>query len=116
MKVARIAAPTRFEVVRMPVPRLEDPGEILIRTNACGLCSGDLMPWYLERKIGTILGHEVVGRAIQVGSEVKHIREGDRVFVHHHAPCLACEECRRGRFVHCATWRASRLDPGGMSQ
>jgi L-iditol 2-dehydrogenase len=116
MQEARIIGPTTFQIDRAPVPRLQGPGEILIRTAACGICSGDLMPWYLEKKVGTVLGHEVVGWAAEVGEKVKHLRTGDLVFVHHHAPCLACEDCRRGRFVHCPTWRQSRLDPGGMAE
>src|SRR5262249_16233817 len=116
MRQALIAGPTRFEVMTTPRPRLQGPGEILLRTAACGICSGDLMPWYLEKKVGTVLGHEVVGWAEEVGADVSHIRPSDLVFAHHHAPCLECDECRRGRHVHCPTWRGSRLDPGGMAE
>src|SRR5438552_12303987 len=116
MRQALIVGPDRFEVVSAPVPRLEGPEEILVRTAACGICSGDLMPWYLAKKVGTVLGHEVVGRAAEVGSAVAHVSPGDLVFLHHHAPCLACEECARGQYVHCETWRRSALDPGGMAE
>src|SRR5262249_21799725 len=116
MRQALITAPDRFEVVETPVPRLKGDGEVLVRTAACGICSGDLMPWYLEKKVGTVLGHEVVGWAVEIGKEVTHIRRGDLIFLHHHAPCFDCPECRRGAFVHCPTWRSSRLEPGGMAE
>jgi L-iditol 2-dehydrogenase len=116
MRQALIVGPSRFEVVTAPVPRLQSDGEILVRTAACGICSGDLMPWYLEKKVGSVLGHEVVGWAVEVGADVSHVRLGDLVFLHHHAPCFACPECTRGAFVHCATWRRSKLDPGGMAE
>jgi L-iditol 2-dehydrogenase len=116
MRQALIRGPSSFEVVAAPVPRLQDPEEILVRTALCGICSGDLMPWYLTRKVGTVLGHEVVGWAVAVGPAVAHVRPGDLVFLHHHAPCLACAECARGQHVHCATWRHSALDPGGMAE
>lgn len=116
MRQALIAAPDRFTVTSAPVPRLQGPEEILVRTAACGICSGDLMPWYLEKKVGTVLGHEVVGWAAEVGPRVAGIRSGGLVFFHHHAPCLACDECARSAYVHCATWRHSRLDPGGMAE
>jgi L-iditol 2-dehydrogenase len=116
MRQAVIVSPTSFEVVRAPVPRLQGPGEILVRTALSGICSGDLMAWYLEKKVGTVLGHEVVGRAAEVGEGVEHIRPGDLVFFHHHAPCLACDHCARGNHVHCATWRQSGIDPGGMAE
>lgn len=116
MRQAVITAPDRFEVVKAPVPQLQSDDEILVRTAACGICSGDLMPWYLEKKVGTVLGHEMVGWAVEVGWKVKNIRPGDLVFFHHHAPCLQCEHCERGAFVHCATWRSSKIDPGGMAE
>ncbi len=116
MRQALIAAPDRLEVVEAPVPRLRGDGEVLVRTVASGICSGDLMPWYLRKKVGTVLGHEVVGRAAEVGRAVEHVRPGDLVFLHHHAPCGSCGDCGRGAFVHCAAWRASRLDPGGMAE
>jgi L-iditol 2-dehydrogenase len=116
MRQALIAAPERFEVAAAPVPCLRGDGDILVRTTACGICSGDLMPWYLAKKVGSVLGHEVVGRAVAVSEGVAHVRPGDLVFFHHHAPCLSCAECRRGAFVHCPIWRGSRLDPGGMAE
>jgi L-iditol 2-dehydrogenase len=116
MRQALIVGPDHFEVVSAPVPRLQNDREILIQTAASGICSGDLMPWYLAKKVGTVLGHEVAGWARDVGPEVKHIRPGDLVFAHHHAPCLNCADCRRGAFVHCTIWRNSHLDPGGMAE
>jgi L-iditol 2-dehydrogenase len=74
------------------------------------------MPWYLAKKVGTVLGHEVVGRAVEVGAAVTHIRPGDLVFVHHHAPCGGCPACARGTPVHCPQWRSSSIDPGGMAE
>jgi len=116
MRQAVIVSPDRFEVVSAPRPVRQSEEEVLVRTAACGICSGDLMPWYLTKKVGTVLGHEVVGRAVEVGRQVEHLRPGDLVFLHHHAPCLSCPDCSRGAFVHCSTWRASRLDPGGMAE
>jgi L-iditol 2-dehydrogenase len=116
MRQALIAGPEHFEVVTAPVPRLQGPGEILVKTAACGICSGDLMPWYLQKKVGTVLGHEVAGWAVEVGPAVQHLRPGDLVFLHHHAPCLTCDDCRRGAHVHCRTWQNSRLDPGGIAE
>lgn len=116
MRQAVIVAADRFEIQTAPRPTLRDDGEVLLRTAACGICSGDLMPWYLAKKVGTVFGHEPVGHAVAVGAAVAHLRPGDLVFVHHHAPCGACADCRRGAAVHCPTWRRSRLDPGGMAE
>jgi L-iditol 2-dehydrogenase len=74
------------------------------------------MEWYMARKAPLALGHEPVGEIIYAGAEVRGFASGERVFVHHHAPCLRCARCRRGDFVHCTTWRRTRLYPGGVSE
>jgi L-iditol 2-dehydrogenase len=111
MRQAVITAPDRFQVRDAPRPT----GPLVLRTAACGICSGDLMPWYLAKKVGTVFGHEPVGRAVRVEG-LDHVREGDLVFVHHHAPCLKCAFCARREYVHCATWKRTRLEPGGMAE
>lgn len=116
MLQAVIRGPTSFEVQKVPRPTLQSGDEVLLRTAACGICSGDLMEWYLERKVDTVLGHEVVGYVEEVGPELDHIRRGQLVFVHHHAPCMECRYCRARDYVHCITWRRSKLDPGGMAE
>jgi L-iditol 2-dehydrogenase len=90
------------------------PGGLLVRTEACGLCSGELMDWYLDRKAPHVLGHEVVGVVIE--SESAPFPVGCRVFAHHHAPCGQCRHCRKGHPVHCPVWKRSKLLPGGMAE
>jgi len=102
-------------VVEMPVPAI-GTGEALMWTRVSGICGSDLLGWYAARKAGQILGHEVAGEIVAVGPGVDAFAPGDRVVPHHHAPCLACDACRAGRYVHCAEWRASHLDPGGMAE
>ncbi len=115
MKAARFEPDGGVSVVDMPEPGI-GPGEALMRTRAAGICGSDLLGWYARRKAGSVAGHEVSGEVEAVGEGVSDFRVGDRIVPHHHAPCRACAACRRGRFVHCAQWRASRLDPGGMAE
>ncbi len=97
-----------------PVPAPAD-GELLVRTKACGICSGDVMGWYICRKAPLVLGHEPAGVVAEVRGEAG-FSPGDRVFVHHHAPCFACAACARGEYVQCPTWRATTIDPGGIAE
>ena len=53
---------------------------------------------------------------MKVGDNVRSFKAGDRVFVHHHAPCLTCKYCRRGDHVQCETWKNTRIIPGGISE
>ena len=41
---------------------------------------------------------------------------GDRVAIHHHAPCGECRRCRRGHETLCERFRATGLDPGGFAE
>lgn len=115
MKAVRLRADGEVEVADVPAPAA-GPGEAVMRLRAAGICGSDLLDWYVRRKAGSVLGHEVAGEIVSVGPGVEAFVPGDRVVPHHHAPCLACEACRAGRYVHCAEWRSSRLDPGGMAE
>jgi L-iditol 2-dehydrogenase len=119
MKVAKLYSFNDIRIEDIPVPRI-GPHDALIKTKACGICSGDAMPWYIEKKAPIVLGHEPVGEIVELGSLLHHSNTpfsvGDRVFVHHHAPCLNCKYCRRGDYVQCGTWRNTKIIPGGISE
>lgn len=115
MKVARLYDYLDVRIEDAPRPAI-GAGEILVQTAACGICSGDVVAWYIKRKAPLVFGHEPVGRVVEVGDGVDTFVPGDRVFVHHHAPCFACALCRRGEYVQCPTWKASHIDPGGMAE
>lgn len=113
MKVGRYVGDGRVAITEDPTPTCP-VGGLLVQTEACGLCSGELMAWYMDQKVPHVLGHEVAG--IVRESQDSRFPVGARVFPHHHAPCLRCPECERGRFVHCSTWRRTKLAPGGMAE
>jgi L-iditol 2-dehydrogenase len=115
MKVARLYDFGDIRIEDDTRPEI-GPDEVLVRARACGICSGDIMPWYIRRKAPLVLGHEPVGIVEEAGAAVREFRAGDRVFVHHHAPCFECACCRRGEYVQCPTWRATKITPGGMAE
>ncbi len=102
------------------VPKI-GPGELLVQTRASGICTGDVLGWYVRRKAPLVLGHEPAGVVAAVGppehsGQSHDFAVGERVFVHHHAPCFSCRACERGDYVQCATWRKSAIDPGGLAE
>ncbi|MDA8077914.1 MAG: alcohol dehydrogenase catalytic domain-containing protein [Nitrospiraceae bacterium] len=115
MKVARLYSFNDIRIEEAPVPEV-GPRDALMRTRACGICSGDVMPWYIEKKAPLVLGHEPAGEIVRVGEEVTSFRPGNRVFTHHHAPCFSCRYCARGDYVQCRTWRESGIIPGGIAE
>jgi L-iditol 2-dehydrogenase len=115
MKAVTVREDGAVEAVEVAEPAI-GPGEALLETRVSGICGSDLLDWYVRRKAGTVLGHEVSGIIRALGPGVTDFQVGDRVAPHHHAPCLACAACAAGRYVHCPQWRRSRLDPGGMAE
>jgi L-iditol 2-dehydrogenase len=104
-----------IRIEQRDIPKI-GPGELLVQTRASGICTGDVMGWYVRRKAPLVLGHEPSGVVAAVGEGVTKFAPGDRVFVHHHAPCFHCRACEREDYVQCATWRKTALDPGGLSE
>ncbi len=61
-----------------------EPGQLLIRVKACGLCRTDLHVFdgeLSEPKLPLIPGHQIVGTVTQVGDDSSHFKIGDRVGV-----------------------------------
>lgn len=114
MRVAMMYDVDDIRIEERALPRLE-AGDVLIRTGASGVCSGDLMPWYVRRKAPFVFGHEIAGRVVGRNGTAP-FQVGERVFVHHHAPCLECAACACGDHVQCAVWRSTSLEPGGMAE
>jgi L-iditol 2-dehydrogenase len=92
------------------------PGEVVCDVLACGVCASDVTDWYVAPKLPAVLGHEPAGVVSAIGDGVSGVGVGDRVAIHHHAPCGECRRCRRGHETMCERFRATRLDPGGFAE
>jgi propanol-preferring alcohol dehydrogenase len=74
------------------------PGQIVVKTEACGVCHTDLHAaagdWPLKPRLPFIPGHEAIGRVTEVGAGVTLVKEGDRVGVPWlYSACGHCEYC-----------------------
>ena len=89
----------------VPVPRIE-PGDVLIRVAACGICGTDVKK--VQQGLvepPQILGHEIAGTIVQIGADVSGWSVGDRVISFHHIPCSACFYCERQLFSQCPQYK-----------
>ena len=90
-------------IEEVPRPQLE-PGDVLIKVEACGVCHSDLhvadgdwsqLAAIVKRPL--ILGHEIAGRVIEKGGDVRDLQIGDRAGVPWvHWTCGECEFCLEG--------------------
>ena len=107
------------------------PDDILIKTEACGICAGDLkckhgaaMFWGDETqpswvKPPFIPGHEFLGTVVEVGVNRKDYRIGDRITADQIEPCGECRFCRNGHYWMCQphnTFGFQNTNNGGMAE
>jgi L-iditol 2-dehydrogenase len=92
-----------LELTEMPVPE-PGPDEVLVRVAACGICGSDVhgLDGSSGRRIPPlVMGHEAAGVVAAAGSQVRSVREGDRVTFDSTVWCGACFYCRRGEINLC---------------
>jgi threonine 3-dehydrogenase len=91
-----------LELVDVPVPAVE-PGDVLVRVKATGICGTDLHieswdEWARRTlKPPVIVGHEFAGEVVEIGSGVSDVAVGDLVSGEGHLVCGRCRNCRAGR-------------------
>ena len=113
MKALVAFSPTDYRFVPdFPVPEC-GPDDIILKTEACGVCAGDIkcqhgaaMFWGDETqpawvRAPFIPGHEFIGVAVQVGSNVEGFAVGDRLAADQIAPCGKCRFCKSGHYWMC---------------
>lgn len=99
----------------MPKPEI-GPAELLVKVISSGVCGSDVMEWYRMKKAPLVLGHEIAGDIVEVGSKVKRYKAGERVFVSHHIPCNTCYHCLNDHHCVCDTLRSTNFYPGGFAE
>ena len=115
MRVAMYYNNRDVRIEEMPRPKIAS-NELLFKVMACGICGSDVLEWYRVKKAPLVLGHEACGEIIEVGSEIKKYKPGDRVFVSHHVPCNKCRYCLSGNHTVCETLHTTNFFPGGFSE
>ena len=88
----------------VPDPQIEHPRDAIIKVTSCAICGSDLhlydgfMP---GMQSGDIIGHEFMGEVVEVGSENRTLKAGDRIVVPFTIFCGECDQCKRHNFSVC---------------
>lgn len=118
MRAARYQGDHRVTVDEIDVPPV-GPTEVLIAPEYVGLCGTDahIVDGEYRSTPPVTLGHEIGGRIVEVGPEVRTLRPGDLVSIEPHYYCGVCIHCQSGRPHMCPERKAPgvHLD-GGMAE
>ncbi|HMD89703.1 MAG TPA: alcohol dehydrogenase catalytic domain-containing protein [Anaerolineaceae bacterium] len=118
----------RFEP-NWPEPRPLKPDEVRIATDWCGICGTDMEDYKTGaiipvgkphpvsgRMAPMVIGHEYSGRVMELGSEVKGLKIGQRVAIECLRVCGHCFWCKRGEYAACLNQVSiGQVDDGGMA-
>jgi propanol-preferring alcohol dehydrogenase len=105
-----------LEMVHMAEPVAGD-NEVLIKVSACGVCHTELDE--IEGRtppslFPVIPGHQVIGKVVSAGKNVKKLKKGDRVGVAWiYSSCGKCSYCLSGFENLCPDFRATGRDANG---
>ena len=102
--VEQFGRPLSLREWDMPTP---GAGQIVVKTEACGVCHTDLHAahgdWPVKPALPFIPGHEGIGRVVAAGAGVTRVKEGDRVGVPWlYSACGHCEYCLSAWETVCA--------------
>ena len=106
MKVARGVGNIEVRDIDEPQP---GAGEVKLRVHAAGVCGTDLHIYLDEFKTipPVVLGHEVSGEVVDIGSGVNGFEAGERVTTEtYYSTCTACQYCRSGHTNLCLNRRS----------
>jgi glutathione-independent formaldehyde dehydrogenase len=101
--------PFEVAVEEVPDPRIEQPGDVIVRTTSTCICGADLYVYEgrTAAEPGLVIGHETLGVVEEVGAGVVTLEQGDRVVVPLSVACGFCSNCLAGATGSCLTVDAS---------
>lgn len=94
------------EMLMVPIPE-PGPKDVLVKVAATSICGTDYHiyewnEWAQQTiKIPQIMGHELAGHVVKVGSQVTSLKEGDFISAETHIPCGHCYQCKTDRMHIC---------------
>lgn len=80
-------------------PTLQDPKDVILKITSTSICGSDLHAYDGRMPMpgtGWVIGHEYLGEVVDVGSEVKNLKPGDRAVGSFVSSCGECYYCKNG--------------------
>jgi threonine dehydrogenase-like Zn-dependent dehydrogenase len=115
MKAVTFHGKRDVRVDNVPDPSIQEPTDAIVRITSSGICGSDLHLYEVLGPFmnpGDILGHEPMGIVEEVGSDVTHIKPGDRVVIPFNISCGHCYMCDQGLMTQCETTQVREQGKG----
>ena len=104
MKALCYEGKEKVQINNVPDPEIIEQTDIIIKVTSTAICGSDLHLYgglVPTMKEGDILGHEFMGEVVELGSEVKKFKKGDRVVIPFTIACGNCDYCNDDLFSLC---------------
>ncbi len=85
-------------------PKILNPKDAIIKVTTAAICGSDLHLYdgYIPTmKKGDILGHETMGEVVEIGSQVKKVKAGDKIVIPFDIACGSCHHCKVEEYSAC---------------
>lgn len=106
--------PLEMVNILTPTPKWK---EILVKICNCGVCRTDLNiieGRILPSQFPIVLGHQIVGRVVEMGEEAKKFKIGDRIGIAWiKSSCGKCKFCLSGNEILCNDFKTTGRDVNG---
>ncbi|NAP00920.1 alcohol dehydrogenase catalytic domain-containing protein, partial [Halomonas sp. MG34] len=120
MKAVLMPEARKIEITNVDKPQIDKESQVLLKIKRVGICGSDMHIYHGTNPMATyprIVGHEVTGEIVEVGSQVSSVAVGDRVVVEPIRYCGKCFACKNGRPNVCKELSAFGVhEDGGMRE
>jgi S-(hydroxymethyl)glutathione dehydrogenase / alcohol dehydrogenase len=118
MKAVTFHRAKKVSVDQVPDPKIEDQNDIILKVTSTAICGSDLHIYngFVPQLRPMVLGHEFMGIVEEVGSNIKHLRRGDRVVVPFPIACGHCFFCEHQLAPQCENSNPNYGPEGGLLQ
>lgn len=109
--------PGRVRAEHKAYPEILHPQDAIVKVTRACICGSDLHIYHglvPDTRVGTTFGHEFTGEVVEIGSEVKKLKTGDRVLVPFNIACGKCAFCKQELYGNCHESNSMATAVGGI--
>ena len=105
MKALVYNGPKDVSVKEVPDAKIEKPTDVVVEITTTNICGSDLHMYEGRTSVekGKVLGHENLGKVVEIGPAVDTVKVGDYVCLPFNIGCGFCANCERGLTGFCLT-------------